>query len=78
MDGVTVGQLPSGGYVIIPGCGRQPVAFCPCCGADLRTAAAAMALADTYFPLGDAARRVTVPKVLADIPAPALAEGMGL
>jgi hypothetical protein len=51
LDGVTVGRLPSGYSVIIPGGGRRPVLFCPCCGMDIRTPEAAMKVADWLYPL---------------------------
>jgi hypothetical protein len=51
VDGVEVGQLLSGAYVVLGPKPARTVNFCPCCNQELRTPQAAMQTADAVFPL---------------------------
>jgi hypothetical protein len=56
IDGVKVGQLPSGAYVVLGPKPARTVNFCPVCDQELRTSQAAIQTADAVFPLADEMR----------------------
>jgi hypothetical protein len=39
-------------WLVLPGDGRPPVAYCPCCDRRMLTAEAAQLVADEVYPLG--------------------------
>jgi len=43
--------LASDRWIVQPKDGRKPIHFCPCCGATIRSVAAAKAVADYIYPL---------------------------
>jgi hypothetical protein len=47
---MTVAKTLSAVWIVRPGDGRPVIAYCPCCGADFKTARAAKLVADAVYP----------------------------